>query len=161
MQQIFRNVYFCKKKISLPNFLLIHFCLLFFILIFQECRQILWRSSLLFWEPLPRRVCSMSKRLTGYFVIFLYMSLLSSHFSFLRHGSTIIVLFQEEGSLTGRVCHRIWQAGRNQSSFCGGELAVLISCIVRAIAFLNFRLSIEDIHPATFAMVKTEHLKYL
>ena len=39
-------------------------------------------------------------------------------FSFFRRGSTIIVLFQEEGSLTGRVCHRIWQAGRNQSSFC-------------------------------------------
>ena len=109
---------FVIKKISLPNFLLIHFCLLFFILIFQECRQILWRSSLLFWEPLPRRVCWTFKRLTGDFAILLNMSLLSSHFSFLRHGSTIIVLFQEESSLTGRVCHRIWQAGRNQSSFC-------------------------------------------
>ena len=122
LRQIFRNVYCCKTKISLPK------CLLFFILFFQECRQILWRSSLLFWEPLPRRVCSTSKRLTGHFAILLYVSLLSSHFSFFRRGSTIIVLFQEEGSLTGRVCHRIWQAGRNQSSFCGGELAVLISC---------------------------------
>ena len=66
-------------------------------------------------------------------------------FSFFRRGSTIIVLFQEEGSLTGRVCHRIWQAGRNQSSFCWGETAVLISCIiiVRAIAMLNNFLSLN------------------
>ena len=78
LRQIFRNVYCCKTKISLPK------CLLFFILFFQECRQILWRSSLLFWEPLPRRVCSTSKRLTGDVAILLYMSLLSSHFFLLQ-----------------------------------------------------------------------------
>ena len=127
-----------KEKSVFPNV----FC---FYLIFQECRQILWRSSLLFWEPLPRRVCSTSKRLTGHFAILLYVSLLSSHFSFFRRGSTMIDFFQEEGSLTGRVCHRIWQAGRNQSSFCWGETAVLISCIiiVRAIAMLNNFLSLN------------------
>ena len=65
LRQIFRNVYCCKTKISLPK------CLLFLILFFQECRQILWRSSLLFWEPLPRPVCSTSKRLTGHFAILL------------------------------------------------------------------------------------------
>ena len=72
LRQIFRNAYFCKKKKKKSVYPIFYTFLSFvFYPNFQECRQILWRSSMLFWEPLPRRVCSRSKRLTGHFAILL------------------------------------------------------------------------------------------